>query len=338
MIKRFIQMFLCLTAVLLLVACSKEGDSQKFVASARQAQDQGDLKTAVIELKNALQKNPENAEARALLGKAYVKLGDPASAEKELRKAMQLSKDKNELLPELGQALAEQGQFQKVIDEILAPNAPPLLRARVLALRGNAYVLLNQNDKARASLLEARTLGPELADVYSGLATLAMAEGKNDEVVALIDTAIAKDPKRASLWLMKGHWLQSKDKLEEAIGAFQAALKVDPRLIQAHSGLANVYLKQGKLDAVRAEVAAIKKLDPQHLDGKYLTAFIDFQQKNLLPRATTYKKYSKLRRTIRRLCCYFRPRPSRWDLTAKRKRNSTPSSSVIRTMFTRANC
>ena len=202
MIKRFIQMFLCLTAALLLVACSKEGDSQKFVASARQAQDQGDLKTAVIELKNALQKNPESAEARALLGKLYIKQGDPASAEKELRKAMQLSKDKNELLPELGQALAGQGQFQKVIDEILAPNAPPLLRARVLALRGNAYVLLNQNDKARASLLEARTLGPELADVYSGLATLAMAEGKNDEVVALIDTAIAKDPKRASLWLM----------------------------------------------------------------------------------------------------------------------------------------
>lgn len=281
MFKRFIPITLCLAAAFLLPACSKEADSQKLVASAKQAQDKGDLKAAVIELKNALQKNPENAEARAQLGKLYIKQGDPASAEKELRKAMQLSKDKNELLPELGQTMLQQGQFQKLIDEVQAPvGIAPLLRARILALRGNAYVSLKQHDKAKASLDEARTLAPDLADVYTGLATLAMVEQKDTEAAAQIDTAIAKDPKRATTWLMKGYWLQAKDKLEEAIGAYREAIKADPSSIQAHSSLANIYLRQGKLDAARAEVAAIKKLEPQHLEGKYLTALIEFQQKN----------------------------------------------------------
>lgn len=281
MFKRFIPITLCLTAAFLLPACSKEADSQKLVASAKQAQDKGDLKAAVIELKNALQKNPENAEARAQLGKLYIKQGDPASAEKELRMAMQLGKDKNELLPELGQTMLQQGQFQKLIDEVQAPaGAAPLLRARILALRGNAYVSLKQHDKAKASLDEARTLAPELADVYTGLAALAMVEQKDTEAAAQIDTAIAKDPKRATTWLMKGYLLQAKDKLEEAIGAYREAIKADPGSIQARSSLANIYLRQGKLDAARAEVAAIKKLEPQHLEGRYLAALIEFQQKN----------------------------------------------------------
>ena len=214
MFKRFIPITLCLTAAFLLPACSKEADSQKLVASAKQAQDKGDLKAAVIELKNALQQNPENAEARAQLGKLYIKQGDPASAEKELRKAMQLGKDKNELLPELGQTMLQQGQFQKLIDEVQVPaGAAPLLRARILALRGNAYVSFKQHDKAKASLDEARTLAPDLADVYTGLAALAMVEQKDAEAAALIETAIAKDPKRATTWLMKGYLLQAKDKL-----------------------------------------------------------------------------------------------------------------------------
>lgn len=267
--------------LLIVSGCSKEADSQKLVASAKQAQDKGDLKAAVIELKNALQKNPENGEARALLGKLYIKQAEPASAEKELRKAMQLAKDKNELLPELGQAMLQQGQFQKVIDEVQAPaGAAPQLRARILALRGNAYASLKQHDQARASLEEARTLAPELADAYAGLAALAMVEQKDSEAATQIDNAIAKDPKRAATWLLKGYWLQTKDKLEEAIGAYQEAIKADPRSIQAHSSLANIYLRQGKLDAARSEVAAIKKIDPRHLEGKYLTALIEFQQKN----------------------------------------------------------
>lgn len=295
MLKRYLKVVPPIVALLLVAACSKEADSQKYVELAKKAAANNDNKSAVIELKNALQKDPENAEARALLGKLYIKQAEPASAEKELRRAMQLGKAKDELLPELGQALMQQGQFQKLIDEIQSPaGASPLIRARVLALRGNAYTSLKQYDKAKTSFEEARTLAPDLADADAGLAALAMVEQKDSEAIAQIDSAIAKDPKRATTWLMKGYWLQTKGKLEEAIIAYQAALKADPRSIQAHSSMANIYLGQGKFDAARAEVAAIKKIEPQHLEGKYLSARIDFQQKNFTAARDTLQEILKV--------------------------------------------
>lgn len=279
MVKRFL-IIPAIAALFGLVACSKEADSQKYIESAKRASANNDPKAAVIELKNALQKNPEDAEARALLGKLYIQQADPASAEKELRKAIQLAKDKNELLPELAQALFQQGQFKKVLDEIQAQaGMPPLLRARILTVRGNAYGALNQYEQAKTALVEARSLAPDLTEIYTGLAALAMVEQKDSEVTPLIDTAIAKDPQNATAWLMKGSWLQSKGMKEAAIAAYRAALKADPRSIQASSSLANIYMKDGQMDLARAEVAAIKKIAPQHLEGRYLTALMDFREK-----------------------------------------------------------
>lgn len=282
MLKRFLPIIPAMAALLLIAACGKEESSQKHLELAKKAVASKDDKAAVIELKNALQKNPENAEARALLGKTYVELADPASAEKELRRAMQLvsEKDKNELLPDLGKALMQQGQFQKVLDEVQVPTtATAPLRARILAIRGNAYIPLKQIDKAKTAFEEARKLAPDLAEVDKGLAVLSMLDQKDVEAAAHIDAAITKDPKQASTWLMKGHLLLSKNKVEEAIAAYQSALKADPRAIQAHSSLANIYLSQGKLDAASLEVEAIKKLEPQHPEGKYLSARIDYHQK-----------------------------------------------------------
>ena len=57
------------------------------IRSARDYQARGDTQAAIIQLKNAVQKQPDNAEARLLLGQASLIVGDPTSAEKELRRA-----------------------------------------------------------------------------------------------------------------------------------------------------------------------------------------------------------------------------------------------------------
>ncbi len=86
----FLTAFALAVSLAALPGCSKEASSQKSLALAKQAQAKGDTKAAVIDLKNALQKDPENRDARLLLGKLYDEMGDGASAEKELREASRL--------------------------------------------------------------------------------------------------------------------------------------------------------------------------------------------------------------------------------------------------------
>ena len=92
-----------------LSSCSKTQTAQALVAEAQQYQQKGDLKAAIIQLKNVLQKNPDDAEARYLLGTIYYETGDPKSAEKELRRALSLGMSPDKVLPRLREDLARPG-------------------------------------------------------------------------------------------------------------------------------------------------------------------------------------------------------------------------------------
>ena len=78
-----------LLATMMLAACGGS-DTASLLTSAKEYLAKKDNKSAAIQLKGALQKNPALAEARFLLGKALLDGGDPASAELELRKALEL--------------------------------------------------------------------------------------------------------------------------------------------------------------------------------------------------------------------------------------------------------
>ena len=86
-----------------LAGCGK--DAASFVASAKSYIAKSDYKAAVIELKNAIQKAPENAEARYLLASALLESGDSAGAEAEVRKAIALHAPDDETYPLLARAV-----------------------------------------------------------------------------------------------------------------------------------------------------------------------------------------------------------------------------------------
>ena len=63
-------------ALLLPQALSAAGDGQAHLDKGKAALDKGDVKAAVIELKNALQQDPSLAQARLLLGRVYLRGDD----------------------------------------------------------------------------------------------------------------------------------------------------------------------------------------------------------------------------------------------------------------------
>ena len=104
-------------SVFLLFACS-EVDDKQLVATAKKYIENNQLREASLELKNALQANLKNAEARYLLGQINITIGDMASAAKEFRKAQEAGWDESQSQLGLMCALINSRKFKKVLDDI----------------------------------------------------------------------------------------------------------------------------------------------------------------------------------------------------------------------------
>src|SRR4051794_39674757 len=82
--------------------------ARAYVADGRKMFAAGDLKAAIIQLRNAVQTDPANGEARYMLGLAYYRSGDWPSAEQNLRGAAERGYDHDAVDAALGDALLKQ--------------------------------------------------------------------------------------------------------------------------------------------------------------------------------------------------------------------------------------
>ena len=59
-----------------LAGCNRTQSTETLLAEAAEYQQKGDIKAALIQLKNAVEKSPENGEARIALGNLELAMGD----------------------------------------------------------------------------------------------------------------------------------------------------------------------------------------------------------------------------------------------------------------------
>ncbi len=261
-----------------LASCGSQ-TTESLVAEAKELQQKGDTKTAIIQLKNALQKSPENAEVRYLLGTIYNFSGDSKSAEKELRKARELGMSSAKVLPELGTALLGQGEFQSILDETQRVSEGEWT-PEILSLRGNAYIGLGKGLEARAAFDQALRGNPDHPLALIGAARLALAENKIDEATRLTEQAVTKNPQSKDAWLFKANMLRAQGKAEPSLAAYDQVLKLHPGDTLALTSKAFLEIGLEKYKAAKANIETARKIAPNNLMVFYAQALLDFRQKN----------------------------------------------------------
>ncbi len=259
--------------------CSKTQSSQDYFKDAQGYHVKGDDKSAVIQLKNALQKDAGNGEARYLLGTIYINIGNLAAGEDELHKALLNVQEKDKVQNALGQIYLGRGEFQKIIDEI---NPTPQMTGRTLAglfvLRGEAYLGLKKSDAAKTAFNDSLKTVPGFADALLGQARLAAFGNNPDEAMTLVDQVIAGESGNVKAWVTKGDLFRARSDLGGAMKAYRQVLMSDGNNIAAHLSLASLNLEAGKIDAAQQEVDALLKVQPNNLMGAYLQAVLHFRQ------------------------------------------------------------
>lgn len=260
-----------------LTACGGES-SDTLVKQAETSLAAGDTKAALIHLKNAIEADDKNAEARFQLGKLYLQNHDPASAEKELKRAREAGLAADKVNPLLGQALLDQNEFQRILDELPAPITDAPAGAQLHVLRATAALALRQTDAARESLERARALTPNNPTVLLGQARLALADRDVPRAFQLADQAINAQADFLDGWLFKGDLLLATRQAAKAADAYRAVLKLAPDNLNAHLALANIALGENRLSDARTATNAALKSAPNNLLARYNLAQIDFRE------------------------------------------------------------
>lgn len=275
--KYAIRTYLITLMTLTLLACSEDQSSDDHVVLAEQLLQNEEVTAAVIELKNALQKNGGSAKARWLLGKAYLDQGDPESAAKELERASDLGWDRNMVQPALAEALLAVGKYAQ-IRELSLLNLKVDAEARVLAIQAQSELEQGEIDAAEKLLREADKRAPGSTEVLMARAKIDFDQQEYEESLASLDEVLAAEPEFVPAIQMRGDVLMAQEKVEEAIQAYGAAIKLDEDDLDLRFKRALLRMQQQDFDASRRDVAYILRNSRKHGGANYLNGLLQFNK------------------------------------------------------------
>jgi putative PEP-CTERM system TPR-repeat lipoprotein len=259
-----------------LSGCQRQSGAE-LRAEARQYLQKGENNSASIVLKNALEANPDDAEARHLLARTYVETGDPLAAEKEVRAALRLGHKPELSLPVLGRALLLQGQFQKVLDET-GPAAANNSWPELLCVRGDAYLALGKLDYARDLYGQALKEHPKYGAALIGLGRLAYLDHDVKLAEQYAAQALAAEPGNTDALLFKGDLLRAQNQSEQALATYDQVLAISPSHRSAHVEKAYLAIGLNRYELAQAELDTARKATPGSLLVEYTQALLYFSQ------------------------------------------------------------
>jgi putative PEP-CTERM system TPR-repeat lipoprotein len=274
--------------VVALAACS--GSSEKeLIASARASLEKNDTKAAVIQLKNALQSNPNSSDARLLLGKSLLEGGDVVGALVELRKAQELQVPDEQVIPLLARAMVIAGEGSKLITQFgQLQLKEPAAEADFKTSLATAYAVQNEREKARTAVQDALRSKPGYAEALIVSARLTALDNDVDGSIALLNQVLTAEPTHERAGVLKGELLLAgKRDVDAAMAANRQVLTAHSKSVTARAAILNILLGQQKLAEAKAEFDQLKAKAPQHPETLLFEAQFAFSDKD-------YKKTREL--------------------------------------------
>ena len=260
------------------------GDNpEALLASARDYLAKNDPKAAVIQLKNALQKNPEMSEVRLLLGQALLRTGDAVGAETELRKALALKHSAELVVPSLAQAMLAQRQYKKVTDDFSATTlTQPAAVASLKTSLAFAYAAQRKSEFAREALKAAiaadQTYGPAMA-------MLARQKAQDKDfagALSIVESIIATTPGDADAWTLKGDiLLLGLKRRDEGVAAYRKSVEVKPDYSAGHATLLQIFIADRQFEDAAKQLEALKKIAPTSFATTYFDTLLAYHKKDL---------------------------------------------------------
>lgn len=265
---------LAVTAALL--ACAPSGEA--LYERAGTALADGEVRAAVIDLKNLVKSEPQNAQARALLAYALVRNGEIAAADIELRKSREIGADEQSLIATECHILVAQARFDDVLLKCKPEAAPDAAKVDMLIARGRALTGLARAAEATDPFEAAVAAAPDNFDARAGLAAAVQATAGLAEARAVLDQAPAGVKAKANYWLalgglnmVAGDFAAAEAAYEQAVDRAGTGKSSEQRMV-ALAAKAEAQLRQAEVSKATATTEELLKLAPRSPVAKQLRA------------------------------------------------------------------
>lgn len=275
-------------AALVLVSCGDPAaESQRMLETAKAYIADNSPREAALELKNALQADPENGEARYLLGLLNIDFGDTAGAEKEFRRAMQAGWSEEETQLGLARAVVNGNDFKKMIEEIeIKDQYSTTTRANLYGLRASALAGLGLRAQADEAFAEGAALDADSVQIRKASIQLKLLDADNQAARTESTEALGAYPDNRELLLLSGIVALKEQDVAAGVEANQRVIELEP------SNITTIYGRQARLRLTRLQIidkqfdqaaATLKPLFRQYAndpEANYLGGMLAFGKGN----------------------------------------------------------
>ncbi|WP_279245282.1 XrtA/PEP-CTERM system TPR-repeat protein PrsT [Candidatus Litorirhabdus singularis] len=282
-----LKQFLLGALTVALVGCGGGSTSESHAEAARLLIAQGDSAGAVIELKNALQLDGANGEARFQLGKIYLDAGQILESEKELRRAAQLGVSDDQVQPVLANVLLPLRKFEELegiqIDTLSDDSA-----AEVLTMQGLAKLSDGELDASAELLQQALEKNPASITAMIAKARL---HGANSELSTMreqLQSVLELDPENSQAWTLVGDVEQQQDRRDLAMEAYASAIEYGKRPLDPHLKRAYLLIQDGDFESAQKDIDVLMKVAPNNPSVNYAQGLIYFQSQEYEKAVTAF--------------------------------------------------
>lgn len=244
----------------------------------RAAYEAGDMRTARVELMNALQADPNDRAARILHARVRLALGDGVAAESELNRARQLGVPAAEIGHLRAHARLLQGDARGALAELVDVSGAH--EAYAARMRGRAYMALGDNANAGAAFDRALTLAPRDSDVWTDIARFRRANGDLGGAIEAADRAVAARADDVEALVLRGELTRGQYGLAAALPWFNRALDVDAGHVPALLERAITLGDMGRMTEMLADAREAHRLSGGHPTAWYLQAVLAARARN----------------------------------------------------------
>lgn len=229
------------------------------------------FEAALASAKSAYANNKFEVSIYSQLGKSYFKTGNSDSAAFFLEKAVELgSKGEFEFLY-LGKSQLSIENFDAALlnlDKVISLNDKNI---EAYNAKGNVYYQMADYEKAEIEFKNALALDQKSIPVIANLANTSIAQGKNDEALAYLNSGMtsAEGEQKINLLILAGTLHHINKELDLAHDMFQQAYELDNKNVVVLNNQAAVFLDQDKYQSAFDKCNAALEIQPEMMQAYF---------------------------------------------------------------------